>query len=30
MVKAYQGQMYKLPWAGSFAEKQVKSAGPQQ
>lgn len=23
MVKAYQGEMYKLPWAGDFAEKQV-------
>ena len=23
MVKAYQGQTYKLPWAGNFAEKQV-------
>ena len=23
MVKAYQGQRYKLPWAGDFAEKQV-------
>jgi uncharacterized membrane protein len=23
MVKAYQGQAYKLPWAGNFAEKQV-------
>ncbi len=23
MVKAYQGEKYKLPWAGSFAEKQV-------
>ena len=21
MIKAYQGQMYKLPWAGNFAEK---------
>ena len=21
MVKAYQGTMYKLPWAGNFAEK---------
>ena len=26
MVKAYQGQMYKLPIAGAFAEKQVKSS----
>ena len=25
MIKAYQGQMYKLPWAGDFAEKQVAS-----
>ena len=24
MVKAYQGQMYKLPIAGEFAEKQTK------
>ena len=24
MVKAYKGQMYKLPWAGNFAEKQIK------
>jgi len=23
MVKAYQGEKYKLPWAGIFAEKQV-------
>lgn len=23
MVKAYQGQKYKLPWAGDFAEKQI-------
>ena len=23
MVKAYQGTMYKLPWAGDVAEKQV-------
>ncbi|MFO8240914.1 MAG: DUF4870 domain-containing protein [Dissulfuribacterales bacterium] len=23
MVKAFQGDMYKLPWAGDFAEKQV-------
>lgn len=26
MVKAYQGQRYKLPWAGDFAEKHLKSA----
>jgi len=25
MIKAYQGQLYKLPWAGDFAEKQVAS-----
>ncbi|MDO9334472.1 MAG: DUF4870 domain-containing protein [Dehalococcoidales bacterium] len=24
MVKAYQGQKYKLPWAGDFAEKQLQ------
>jgi uncharacterized membrane protein len=24
MVKAFQGQMYKLPWAGNLAEKLVK------
>ncbi len=24
MVKAYQGQKYKLPWAGNIAEKQSK------
>ena len=24
MLKAYQGQKYKLPWAGNFAEKQLK------
>jgi len=24
MVKAFQGQMFKLPWAGNFAEKQVR------
>lgn len=24
MVKAYQGQKYKLPWAGNFAEKQLQ------
>jgi len=23
MVKAYQGIMFKLPWAGDFAEKRV-------
>ena len=23
MYKAYQGQMYKLPWVGGFAEKQL-------
>jgi len=23
MVKAYQGQMYKLKWAGDFAEKHI-------
>ena len=23
LVKAYQGTMYKLPWAGDFAEKRV-------
>ena len=23
MIKAYQGTMYKLPWAGNLAEKQV-------
>lgn len=23
MVKAYQGTMYKLPWAGNLAEKRV-------
>ena len=23
MIKAYQGQKYKIPWAGDFAEKQV-------
>jgi len=23
MVKAYQGQKFKLPWAGNFAERQV-------
>lgn len=23
MVKAYQGEKYKLPWAGDLAEKQV-------
>jgi len=25
MVKAYQGEKYKLPWAGDFAEQQVFS-----
>ena len=25
MIKAYQGQTWKLPWAGDFAEKQVAS-----
>jgi len=24
MLKAYQGQRYKVPWAGDFAEKQLK------
>jgi len=24
MIKAYQGQRYKLPWAGNFAEKFAK------
>jgi uncharacterized membrane protein len=24
MVKAYQGQMYKLPWAGKLAEQQLQ------
>ena len=23
MIKAYQGERYKLPWAGNFAERQV-------
>lgn len=23
MIKAFQGEMYKLPWAGDFAEKQI-------
>ena len=23
MIKAYQGERYKLPWAGNFAEKQA-------
>ena len=23
MIKAYQGTMYKLPWAGNFAEKKI-------
>lgn len=26
MVKAFQGEMYKLPWAGDIAEKQVTKA----
>ncbi|MDZ7663108.1 DUF4870 domain-containing protein [Thiohalophilus sp.] len=26
MVKAFQGEIYKLPWAGDFAEKQVFTA----
>jgi len=24
MIKAYQGEKYKLPWAGDFAEKQLQ------
>lgn len=28
MIKAYQGQKYKLPWAGDFAERQVKPIAP--
>ena len=24
MLKAYKGERYKLPWAGNFAEKQLK------
>ena len=24
MFKAYKGEMFKLPWAGAFAEKQLK------
>jgi uncharacterized membrane protein len=24
MVKAYQGTMFKLPWAGNFAEERIK------
>ena len=24
MIKAYQGTMYKLPWAGNFAEERTK------
>ncbi len=27
MVKAWQGQMFKLPWAGDLAEKNLKPAG---
>ena len=27
MIKAYQGQRYKLPWAGDFAEKQMARMG---
>ena len=27
MVKAYQGEKYKLPWAGDLAEKNLKTAG---
>ena len=27
MLKAYKGEKYKLPWAGDFAEKQLKSDG---
>jgi uncharacterized membrane protein len=23
MIKAYQGQKYKVPWAGDLAEKQI-------
>ena len=30
MLKAYQGQKYKLPWAGNFAEKQTKPAASNQ
>ena len=25
MMKAYKGEMYKVPWAGNFAEKQIGS-----
>jgi len=25
MLKAYKGEKYKLPWAGNFAEKQLKT-----
>ncbi|MFC1916929.1 DUF4870 domain-containing protein [Chloroflexota bacterium] len=25
MLKAYKGERYKLPWAGNFAEKQLKA-----
>lgn len=28
MVKAYQGQRYKVKWAGDFAEKQLKPKPP--
>jgi uncharacterized membrane protein len=24
MIKAFQGEMFKLPWAGNFAEKQIR------
>ena len=27
MVKAYQNEMYKLPWAGNFAEKHISADG---
>lgn len=27
MVKAFQGEMFKLPWAGNLAEKNLKTAG---
>ena len=27
MLKAYKGEKYKLPWAGDFAEKQLKTSG---
>lgn len=26
MVKAYQGERYKLPWVGDFAEEQLRNA----